>query len=520
MELRVKFLPGEYFWGGATVFGTDMPIKADSVYEREFRIEPRNQMTPLFLSNKGRYIWSDNTFKVWVENGELCFDSIEEIKLYEAGTCLRDAYLHAMKNHFPFDFGGKTLPREFFKTAQYNTWMEFTYDPRQESVLEYARNIISHGFEPGILIIDEGWHTRYGLWEWDFHKFPDPKAMIDELHKMGFIVMLWVTPLVTSDGKAFQTAIRKDFNPESWDKIFLRNKEGEVAIVPWWNGFSAILDFRKECDREFLDSKLQKLMKEYGVDGFKFDGGAYNMYRPGRMINGTPCEDHDPKALNIAWNEFGARYKFHEYKDTFMGMGKLTIQRLCDRGHRWERDGINTIIPCSIMQGIMGYPFICPDMIGGGEWSFNEMPGFKIDEELFIRMAQVSALFPMMQFSWAPWRALSEESYKIVAEAAQLHKRMADEIISYVADAEKTGEPVLRSLEYNDPGNGYEEIVDEYMVGKDILVCPIVTKGTFEKDVVFPEGTWKDEDGNIYEGRSVIRVASPLNKILWYRRVK
>ena len=141
MIYRFRFLEGEYFWGGCTVFGTDMPIKADSNYERDFRIEPRNQMTPLFLSSKGRYIWSDHTFKVWVENGELCFDSLVEMELHQAGTCLRDAYLEAMKKHFPFDFGGKTLPREFFKTAQYNTWMEFTYDPYQEGVLEYARSI-------------------------------------------------------------------------------------------------------------------------------------------------------------------------------------------------------------------------------------------------------------------------------------------------------------------------------------------------------------------------------------------
>ena len=519
MEYRVKFLPGEYFWGGATVFGTDMPINAESAYSRDFTLDPRNQMMPLFLSSKGRYIWSETTFKVWVDNekGELCFDggAFETVK---AGETLRDAYIAAMKAHFPFS--GKTLPREFFKTAQYNTWMEFTYDPTQKGVLEYAHAIVDHGFEPGILIIDEGWHTRYGLWEWDFAKFPEPKAMVDELHSLGFTVMLWVTPLVTPDGRTFCTSIRREFNPENWDKIFLRNKEGNVALVPWWNGYSAILDFRKECDREFMGSRLDALMRDYGVDGFKFDGGSYHMYNPSVVINGTPRDDMDPGELNIAWNEFGARYRFHEYKDTFKGGGKATIQRLCDRGHRWERDGINTILPCSLMQGLMGHPFICPDMIGGGEWSFNFMPDFKVDEELFIRMAQASALFPMMQFSWAPWRALSEKSYKVVVEAAQLHKRMADEIIALVADAEKSGEPILRTLEYNDPGHGNEAVTDEFMLGEDILVCPIITKGTFEKDVIFPSGTWRDEDGNTYEGGKTTRVPSPLEKLLWFRRVR
>jgi len=398
--------------------------------------------------------------------------------------------------------------------------MQFTYDPTQEGVLKYAKNIVANGFEPGILIIDEGWHTKYGQWKFDFHKFPDPKGMIEQLHEMGFIVMLWVTPLVTADGREFIQAIRHDFNPETYDQLFLRNKAGEVALVEWWNGRSAILDFRKNCDRNYLASRLQFLMEEYGVDGFKFDGGSYHMYTPGNLVNGEPRQDHDPKAMNIAWNEFGAQYRYHEYKDTFMGMGKTVIQRLCDRGHRWEGSGINTVLPCSIMQGLMGYPFICSDMVGGGEWSHRVKAETFFDEELFIRMAQASALFPMMQFSWAPWEALSEEGLKLVHDAAMLHKRMAGEIEALVTESEKTGEPILRSLEYNDPGNGYETIMDQFMLGDDILVCPIITKGTFEKEVIFPAGRWQDEDGDIFEGHSIVRMNSPIDKLLWFRRME
>lgn len=85
-------------------------------------------------------------------------------------------------------------------------------------------------------------------------------------------------------------------------------------------------------------------------------------------------------------------------------------------------------------------------MIGGGEWTYNMKPGFKVDEELFIRMAQVSALFPMMQFSWAPWRALSEQAFKIVSEAAQLHVEMADEIIRLVDKTETEGDLYSETL--------------------------------------------------------------------------
>ncbi len=523
MEFRLKIKENEYFWGGAVGCGTDMPIGKDSDYYRDFRTWAHNQMMPFFISTEGRYVWTEACFKVWVENGELCFEGECEFELYEGGTCLRDAYLAVMEKHFPFDESrkqGKALPREFFKTAQFNTWVEFTYEPTQEKVLEYAHAIIDNGFDPGILMIDEGWHTRYGQWQFDFHKFPNPKAMVDELHSLGFIVMLWVTPLVTADGLDFCKSTGALFNPESYDSLFLRNNEGKVALVEWWNGYSAILDLRKECDKKYFGERLDFLMNEYGVDGFKFDGGSYEMYGHNAMINGTPAPDHDPISLNLAWNEFGAKYKFHEYKDTFKGGGKLTIQRLCDREHTWENGGITSLVPCAILQGLFGHPFICPDMIGGGSWTDDYLPNFKIDEELFVRMAQSSCLFPMMQFSRAPWKCLSSEAYKLIIDAYNLHHDMADEIISLVSNAEETGEPILRSLEYVDPHKGYATITDQFMLGNDILVSPIITKGTLKKAITFPYGVWIDTEGNEYRGDSVFYLDTPLEKLLWFRRKK
>ena len=514
---NIKMYEKECFWGGTTARGCDNPIDRNSEYAEDFRKKCVNQTMPLFLSNKGRYIWCDKPFKVDIKDGVISIETDGELEVAQAGNTLKEAYLAAMKKHFPFD--GKKLPEEFFTTAQYNSWMEFTYFPTQKGLLEYAHDIIDNGFEPGIFIIDEGWHGRYGDWEFDAARFPNPKAMVDELHKLGFKVMLWVVPLVTADGYDFVMNIRPDLNKRGDAKeIFLRTKNGQPAIVNWWNGRSAILDFRKQCDADFLDRQLKHLINDYGVDGFKFDGGSVGMYHSGNVINGPVRDDHDAHAMNIAWNEFGRKYEYHEYKDTYLGAGKNCIQRLCDRGHRWENGGIDTLIPCSVMQGLMGTPFICPDMIGGGEWSHAEGKNFVIDEELFIRMAQCSALCPMMQFSWAPWRVLSEHGLKAVRNAAMLHKKFAPYIMQLVNKCETDGEPILQNLEYNCPGHGFEYVKDEFMLGKDILVCPSVVKGEREKTVVFPQGTWIDENGREYEGLTVCKVESPLEKLLWFKK--
>jgi alpha-glucosidase (family GH31 glycosyl hydrolase) len=175
-----------------------------------------------------------------------------------------------------------------------------------------------------------------------------------------------------------------------------------------------------------------------------------------------------------------------------------------------------------MIQGLFGHPFICPDMIGGGSWtdSSDLVPDFKIDEELFIRWAQLSSMFPMMQFSRAPWKWLSKEAFDLVKKAYDHHMKFIDEIMELVSIAEKTGEPILRNLEYNYPNEGYAEILDEYMLGTELLICPVMTKGARERLVVLPQGKWLDADGEIHEGGCKKILSAPLDKLLWFRRVK
>ena len=74
----------------------------------------------------------------------------------------------------------------------------------------------------------------------------------------------------------------------------------------------------------------------------------------------------------------------------------------------------------------MGYQFICPDMIGGGEYSVFFGGNPRLDRELIVRSAQSSALLPMMQFSLAPWRVLDAEENGYCLAAARLHERLGD----------------------------------------------------------------------------------------------
>lgn len=511
--MTVKFLTGEHFWGGAVVHAAQQPFDEHTEYECDLLSAVGNQSAPLLVSDKGRYIWCDRAFKFKISGGYIEF-SDDGAEVVKAGKTLKDAYLGAMKAHFPFT--GKVPPLKFFETAQYNTWMEFTYNPTEKSVLEYAEAIIKNGYEPGILIIDEGWHTRYGIWEFDFAKFPNPKQMIERLHSMGFKVMLWVVPFMTVDGYEFLHAASDEafLNTDGHGHPFLKTDSGDVAIIKWWNGYSAALNMCEETDRAFLAAKLEHLMRDYGVDGFKFDGGDLGSYAQDNVVNGKQTA-YTADQLNIAWNKFGEDFEYHEYKDSFNRCGKPVIQRIRDRDHAWDKDGLRSLIPFALVEGLTGYPFICPDMIGGGEWSYTEN-GTKWDEELVVRMAECSALFPMMQFSLAPWRILSKENAAHCLSAAKLHKKFAPQIIAEIKKSAASGEPIIRPLEYEFPHCGFEHTDDVFMLGESILVAPVIEKGAVERTLTLPCGKWSYLGERDYEGGASVTVAAPLGTLPYF----
>jgi alpha-glucosidase (family GH31 glycosyl hydrolase) len=61
-------------------------------------------------------------------------------------------------------------------------------------------------------------------------------------------------------------------------------------------------------------------------------------------------------------------------------------------------------------------------------------------------------------------------------------------------------------------------VIDEFMMGDDLLVAPILKKGATSREVVLPPGKWKADDGQVYDGPAAIEVAAPLSRIPHFER--
>lgn len=262
-NISIARLPGEYWWGGAINEGSAMPF-GRTAHTRDLRVTDDNQASPLLLSSKGRYIWSEEPFAFRVdENGLSVFDSAGEVVVEEGHNSLQGAYRHAARRHFP---PSGLLPDALAFTApQYCTWIEMFYAPAQDKILRYAEAILANGLPPGILIIDDNWMKDYGMWDFDKHRFPDPRAMIDTLHGMGFKVMLWMCPYVSADCTLFKELHGGD--------LLMKGADGAPVLRHWWNGYSAVVDYTKEEGAAWFRRQMDRLIADYGVDGFKLDAG-------------------------------------------------------------------------------------------------------------------------------------------------------------------------------------------------------------------------------------------------------
>ena len=522
----VKMTAGENWWGVANFFGTKMPFTEKTDLKIDLRKDNyHNQCASLLLSDRGRVIWADAQALFTLKNGEITVESDSEIVVTKGGDSLPEAYRFAMRKWFPAS--GKMPDPLFFSAPQINTWIELTYHQNEKDILGYAKSMVDNGVPAGVLMIDDTWQAGYGDWRFEPTRFKDPKGMMDKLHAMGYKVMLWMCPYVGMDLPSFRRVawgtnpddvrgypVKGGFLAEK-GKRPVANGRVEAKACRWWNGYSAFLDFSHPNANAWFTEVLDGLVRDFGVDGFKLDGADLTAY------NLKTCEALDPKATNGSLNNgyaaYALKYPFCEIRNLWRLQQMPVVVRLHDKPHTWE--ALRRITADMIAAGVIGQPFICPDMVGGGEWTAF-IPGSPFEPDLFVRSAQIHALCPMMQFSASPWRVLDAEKQQIVRDTVALRQKFAPMFVELAKKAATDGEPILRGLEYNYPNQGYASVIDEFMMGTDLLVAPQMEKDATTRDVVIPPGTWKADDGTTVVGPKTLTVKTPLARLPHFVRVK
>lgn len=318
------------------------------------------------------------------------------------------------------------------KSPIWSTWARYKTLINQSSVLEYAKEISDYGFTNSQLEIDDMFSTNYGDFDFDADKFPNPAEMIKNLKTEGYRVTAWITPFANLDSYSFGEGLKMGY--------WLRDKQGNVpALVSWWQGIGAIIDVTNPDAVNWYVSRLKKMKDTYGVDSFKFDAGEMTYLPPSYKTLGTLENSGLFTKLYVdAVSRLGTMI---EVRCGYKSQKYPAFVRMADKDSKWGYDnGLRTLIPVALTMGILGYPFILPDMIGGNGYGEHLATDVVLPErELYIRWLQLSAYMPSMQFSFVPWQ-YDAEVVEIAKQMVEIHEtRVTPILLKASEETLKTG---------------------------------------------------------------------------------
>ncbi|XP_020761659.2 myogenesis-regulating glycosidase isoform X4 [Odocoileus virginianus] len=394
---------------------------------------------------------------------------------------------------------------EAFRDPIWSTWVLYGRAVDQDKVWRFAQQIRQHRFNSSHLEIDDMYTPAYGDFDFDEAKFPNASDMFRSLRDAGFRVTLWVHPFVNYNSSRFGEGVERE--------LFVREPTGRLpALVRWWNGIGAVLDFTRPEARDWFQGHLRRLRSRYSVASFKFDAGEVS-YLPRDFSTYRPLSD--PNIWSRRYTEMALPFfSLAEVRVGYQSQNISCFFRLVDRDSVWGYDlGLRSLIPAVLTVSMLGYPFILPDMVGGNAVSERSTSGGDVPErELYVRWLEVAAFMPAMQFSVPPWRYDAEVvaiAHKFTALRASLVAPLLLELAGEVTD---TGDPIVRPLWWIAPGDETAHRIDsQFLIGDTLLVAPVLEPGKQERDVYLPAGKWRSYKGELFDKTPVLLTDYPVD---------
>ncbi len=472
---------GEKWWGISSALSGRMPF-TEPFGEIDLSTQGLSApSSPLLISSYGRYIASKTPFKISFDGEKFIINSQSKVEVKDGGNNLRSAYVIALNN--TLKPSGARPATELLSGTVYRVVGE---DIDQSTIVGIATRAKVYGKRAGVISIGEQWQSYNGSMDFSVSQFTDPVAMVKELHSMGFTVIVDITPFISADSPAFREL------EESGALLGGRTPK----LIRWEAGYSAVLDTKSQAGRDWLNKKLESMRQHYGIDGFNFARGNMSYYEPSEALEQME-----------GWYDIAAA---NSMSMVSVGMGDIAgspIQRMSGVESSWN--GIREYISKVTTMGLSGYPFFS---------SLVYHPDSKyFSGELYIRWLQLSVFMPSVEIELMPWRELDSEQQQIIKNLTQIRATIVPYIEELVEESKKSGEPIIRTMEYNFPRKGFSDCEDQFMVGTDFIVAPIVDRES-RRVVRLPQGVWISDRGEEVRGPVVMEVVAPIERIPYFTR--
>lgn len=368
-------------------------------------------------------------------------------------------------------------------------------------------------------------------WELDGERYPEWNAFVYGLDEQGIALMTYVNPFladVTEKGDA-----RRNLFREAEEQEFLvKRPDGGTYLIQNTSFSAGLVDLTNPRAWEWMKKVIRDEVIAVGARGWMADFGEALPY-DAALYSGEPAgQVHNAYAelwakLNrevIEETGSGADFMFFTRSGYTRSPQYSTLFWLGDQLVSWDRhDGIKTAVTGLLSSGVSGYAFNHSD-IGGYTTITNPLKDYHRSEELLMRWMDLSAFNVVYRTHEGNDPEANAQFY--TNEATLDHfARMAKVYQAWgfyrkrlVQTAAKTGAPVVRHLwlEFPDDENVLELTHEQFMVGSEFMVAPVLDAGKKTVEAYLPKGrwvhVWSGETYGSTEAGTTVTVPAPLGE--------
>jgi alpha-glucosidase len=399
--------------------------------------------------------------------------------------------------------------------------------PSRAAVEELASNFRARRIPADVIHLDIDYMDAYKVFTWSPERFPDPAGMLAGLRAAGFRAVTIVDPGVKAEPgyAAYDEALA--------GALVVREAGGAPLVGEVWPGDCVFPDFTQAPTRAWWGDAHRALL-DAGVAGIWNDMNEPSLFKPA----GTPFEArtmpdsarHGAPGAEVPHRQVHNLYGSHMSQATREGLLRLRpdsrpfvisragyagIQRHAmvwtgDNQSMWSH--LEMSLPMNLNLGLSGVAFVGPDVGGfGGDCT----------PELLVRWTQAGAFCPFFRNHSAtgtrhqePW-AFGPEVEALCRQAIEWRYRLMPYLYGVFREAAETGLPIMRAMALAYPHEpAARGLFDQYMLGADLLVAPVLKPGCDRRMVYFPAGRWEDLlTGEVHAGPAFRVVAAPIDRV-------
>lgn len=358
----------------------------------------------------------------------------------------------------------------------------------------------------------------YRVFTWDEEAYGKKGQVIENLRAQGFKPVVIIDPGVKKESGYFMydQGIENDY--------FAHGSDGQVYENAVWPGDAVYPDFGNEKVRKWW-GQSHKVLTDMGIEAVWNDMNEPASFKGPLPLDvqfsvddrkTTHAEAHNTyghymsMATNKGLKELTDKRPLVITRAAYAGTQKYSAVWTGDNQSVWSH--LRMLIPQLCNLGMSGFSLAGTDIGGfGGD----------TNPELMARWIEAAAFSTFFRNhsakgtkSQEPWQ-FESKIIDIYRKYVELHYQFIPYIYDLLWQSQETGLPVMRPLvlHYEDDENTYN-LNDEFLVGENMLVAPVVEQGATKRMVYLPKGNWIDywTKEKLTGGRYFI-VDAPLDKL-------